>query len=56
MSMTTPYPELSNDAFRSDVYLFQNVNVVPEPGTFGLFGLGILVLGARKIRRRLQIG
>jgi len=56
MSMTTPYTDLTQNDFMSEVTLFQNIAVVPEPATFGLFGIGLLVLGARKIRRRLQIG
>ena len=53
MSMTTPLPELVGDQFMSDIQLIQNFQVVPEPTTFGLFGIGFLVLGIKKIRRKL---
>jgi len=56
MSMTTLLPGLNENDFMSEVTLFQNIAVVPEPATFGLFGIGLLVLGARKIRRRFVIG
>jgi hypothetical protein len=56
MSMTTPYPGLADDDFQANTYLIQNVSPVPEPTTFGLFGIGMLMLGVRKIRRRFVIG
>jgi hypothetical protein len=42
------------DAIAVDDVNFGDVNVVPEPSTLGLLGIGLAVLGRRRLKHRLR--
>ncbi len=52
IGISTPFPGLSDNDFRGEAYLVQNIAPVPEPTSMALFFTGIIALATSRFRRK----